>query len=141
MSQNIDAFSQQFDMSRSMGVVALTGLQAFLSFQFDQMQALANRSSEKLRNTLSESSQVSSLAQLPELMQQWEADANTMIHDALLSGIDYQMEIFRLMQLQAAETRDVITESIHHQVLQFDQGSSRNRSASKPTTYRQMKAA
>ncbi len=141
MSKNIDAFSQQFDMSRSMGAVALTGLQALLAFQFDQAQALATRSGEKWRNALSESSHVSNPAQLPEVMQQWGANTKSLIHDSLISGINYQMEIFRLLQLQAAETRDVITQSMHNQVLPFVQGSNRNRSVTKPASYRHMKAA
>jgi hypothetical protein len=141
MSQNVEAFSQQFDISRSLGVVALTGLEALLSLQFDQAQALASRNSEQLRSALSESSGMSDPAQLPELMQRWTTGANILIHDSLISGIDYQMEIFRLLQLQAAETRDVIAESLHQQVVPVDQSSGRNRHATKTLAYQQMKAA
>ena len=141
MSQNVEAFSQQFDISRSLGVVALTGLEAFLSFQFDQAQALASRNGEQLRSALSDSSTMNNPAQLPELMQQWTTGANLLIHDSLISSIDYQMEIFRLLQLQAAETRDVIAESLHQQVVPVDQNSSRNRRVTKTSAYQQMKAA
>lgn len=141
MSRNIEAFSQQFDISRSLGGVALTGLEAFLSFQFDQAQALATRSSSQLRNILSESTSVSDPAQLPELMQRWTSGANTMIHDSIISTIDYQMEIFRLLQLQAAETRDVIAESMHQQVVPINQGLDHNRRVTKTSAFQNMKAA
>ena len=141
MSQNIEAFSQQFDMSRSLGVVALTGLEAFLSFQFDQAQALATRSSTQMRTALAESTNATDPAQLPDLVQQWTSGANILMHDSIISSIDYQMEIFRLLQLQAAETRDVIAESMHQQVLPIDQGSSRSRRVTKTSDLQQMKAA
>jgi len=141
MNQNVEAFSQQFDISRSLGAVALTGLEAFLSFQLDQAQALATRSSTQLKSALSESSKVSDPAKLSELMQRWTSGANILMHDSIISGIDYQMEVFRLLQLQAAETRDVISESMHQQVLPMEQSASDKQHVTKASSYKQMKAA
>lgn len=142
MNQSVGPFSQQFDVSRSLSIASLTGLEAILSFQFDHAQALATRSSTQLKTALSESTNVNDPAQLLDLMmQQWAAASNILLHDSIISAVDYHIEIFRLLQLQAAETRDLIAESLRQQVVPIEQFSSRNRLVTKTSAFQQMKAA
>lgn len=126
MNQAVEAFNQQINLSRALGTVALTGLKALISAQFDHAQSLAERNSNRVRNALSKSGEPRELSRLPELMQEWIGGANILVRDEISSGIDYQLEVLRLVQQQAAETREALASGAH--------GSAGNRRAAKNAT-------
>lgn len=141
MNQNFESLSQQIDLARSLGIAALTGFDAFIALQFDQAQALSTRSTAQAKITLSESSDVHDMAVMPELMNHWVANANILMQDTIISSVEHQMEVFRLLQLQAAEVRDVIVESMHQQRIPMDQISNQKQRTNQKSALQQMKVA
>lgn len=125
MNQAVEPY---ISLSRNLGAVALAGFDEFFSFQLDHAQALATRSSKQLNAALSVASRTSEPERFPETMQQWMGGANTLFRDAIVFSIDYQIEMLRLMQKQAAETREAIAESGHGQVAAIGKTSASGRS-------------
>lgn len=134
MNQAVEAFKQHIDLSRTLGTVAITGFEALVSAHFDHAQSFAERSGNRVRTALSKSGDPDELAHLPKLVQEWIGNANILVRDAISSSIDYQLEMVRLMQQQAAETREVLAESLSEPFASKDHRSLRSRRAAKTAT-------
>lgn len=116
MNEQFDQFSHSIDFFRNLGAVTLSGSQELIAWQLDSAQALIALGSQQLRTVLSDAS----AAQEPE---QWSAAVPTglrnaiqMTRDCLLAASDYQMNGLHLLQKQAAEAHQLLSESFSEQL-------------------------
>ena len=115
MNEQFDRFSHSIDFFRNLGAVTLSGSQKLIAWQLDSAQALIALGSRQLRTVLSDAG----ATQEPE---QWSAavpaglrNAIQMTRDCLLAASDYQMDGLRLLQKQAVEARQLLSESLSEQ--------------------------
>ena len=115
MNEQFEQFSHSIDFFRNLGAVTLSGSQELIAWQLDSAQALIALGSRQLRTVLSDAG----ATQEPE---QWSAavpaglrNAIDMARDCVLAASDYQMEGLHLLQKQAAEARQLLSESLSEQ--------------------------
>lgn len=116
MNQKIDGFTQSADSLRNICTFTLAGSEELLSLQLEYAEKVINRNNKKMRTALEQINAMQELAQWPDAMHKGFEEANAMIHDALVSTIDYQMKSFKLTQKIANDMQKVLSEAISEQV-------------------------
>lgn len=115
MNPQFEPLSRILGISRNLGAAALADAEELFSLQFDQAQACIASGSKYWRTALAEAHDAGEPGQWPEAAQQWIGDANAMLRDAFVSGMDYQLEMFRLVRKQTAEAQQLVSEAIGEQ--------------------------
>lgn len=115
MNEQFDQFSHSIDFFRNLGVVTLSGSQELIAWQFDSAQALIALGSQQLRTVLSDARATQEREQWSEAVPTGLRNAIQMTRDCLLAVSDYQMDGLRLLQKQAAEARQLLSDSLSEQ--------------------------
>lgn len=139
MNPQLESFSRAFGLFQNLGAAALTGVEELMSFQLDQAQALIARGSKQLQTSLSEARNVGESGLSPEVVQQSTGSVNAILRDALISSMDYELEMFRLVQKQAAEAQQLVSETIYEQLATVE--SSTGKRTTKSSAFAQKLAA
>lgn len=90
-----------------------------ISWQLDSAQALIALGSQQLRTVLSDASAAQEPEQWSETVPAGLRNAIQMTRDCLLAASDYQMDGLRLLQKQAAEARQLVSDSLSEQSTRF----------------------
>jgi len=115
MNEQFDRFSHSIDFFRNLGAVTLSGSQKLIAWQLDSAQALIALGSRQLRTVLSDAGAAREPEQWSEAVPTGLRNAIQMTRDCLLAAADYQMDGLRLLQKQAAEARQLLSESLSEQ--------------------------
>jgi hypothetical protein len=116
MNQKIDGFTQAADSIRNICTFTLAGSEELLHLQLECAEEFINRNNKQLRAALEQIDAMQEPAQWQNAMHKGVEEANAMIRDALVSGIDYQMKSFKLTQKIAADMQKVLSEAVSEQV-------------------------
>ncbi|WP_153147814.1 hypothetical protein [Dechloromonas sp. H13] len=112
MNEQFEQFSQSMSLFRDLGTVTLSGSEEMIFWQLDSAQAFIALGSQQLRMVLSEASAAQDPEHWSEIVPAGMRNALQVARDCVLAASDCQMEGLRIFQRQAAEARQLFTESL-----------------------------
>lgn len=116
MNQQLNPFSQGFDLSRKLWNQALSGFEELVSLEFDHAQEFLGHSTKQLKAVMSEPGQVDELSQLPDAVQQGAHGIINLARDTAIAVTDYQIDTLRVLQNQSSEMQKTISAAFAEQV-------------------------
>lgn len=116
MNHQADLYSPLVTLAKSLGMMAIVRSGELLSCQIDHTEDVINRCGKQMHAILSKLSTESGKSDSRGAMEELIGGTNSLLRDMVMAGIDYQMDLLRLMQAPATEVQQAIADSLRVQM-------------------------
>lgn len=122
MNQQADIYSPLVAMAKNLGSLAIDRSGELLARQIDHTDDVINRCGKQMHAVLPKVSPEPEKWGSPAAMEELIGGTNTLLRELVMAGVDYQMEMLRLIQAQTSDVQKAISDALHEQMAKVDAG-------------------
>lgn len=141
MIQQSDTLSPFVALARNLGNMTIERSGEFVSCQIDHVEYVIKRCGKQLHAVLPKVCPAPETWDSEAAMEKLIGGSNNLFRELIMAGIDYQMEMLRLMQDQASDAQQAISDALREQMAKVDTGLAGNKRSGKGNAIVQKLAA